>query len=65
LPANQVVIMRKGKLAAFGLPLQLKTEHGSALQFLLLVPKEAVNEAKNQILKQFVDAADWAVVDPG
>jgi ABC-type multidrug transport system ATPase subunit len=65
LLADEVAIMRKGELAAFGSPLQLKTEHGSALQFSLLVPKEAVNETNDLILKYFADAAEWVVVDPG
>ena len=37
LLADMVAIVRKGELAAFGSPLELKTKHGSALQFSILV----------------------------
>jgi ABC-type multidrug transport system ATPase subunit len=37
LLADEVAILRKGEIVAIGSPLSLKAEHGSALQFSLLV----------------------------
>ena len=42
LLSDHVAIMSQGKLAAFGSPLELKTKHGSALQFSLISEKEDV-----------------------
>ena len=46
LLADEVAIMRKGELAASGTPLQLKAEHGSALQFSILVDKSDVESTE-------------------
>ena len=40
LLADEVAIIRDGELAAFGSPLQLKSEHGTALQFSLLIDED-------------------------
>ena len=37
LLADEVAILRTGELAAIGSPLELKSEHGTALQFSILV----------------------------
>ena len=58
LLADEVAIIRKGELAALGSPLQLKTDHGSALQFSILVNKEKLEEATAYIKKFFKDASD-------
>lgn len=42
LLSDHVAIMCQGQLAAFGSPLELKTKHGSALQFSLICEKEDV-----------------------
>ena len=65
LLADEVAIMRKGELAAFGTPLELKAEHGSALQFSLLVPKTEVSEARKMILDFFASSMDWVDFDFG
>ena len=57
--------MRKGDLAAFGTPLELKSEHGSALQFSLLVPSEQVSRAERDIQKHFKDYQKWTEVNAG
>mmetsp|Transcript_57713 Transcript_57713/g.172210 ORF Transcript_57713/g.172210 Transcript_57713/m.172210 type:complete len:1811 (-) Transcript_57713:232-5664(-) len=53
LLADAVAIMRKGDLAASGSPLQLKADHGSALQFNLLVDKTHVREIERTINDRF------------
>ncbi len=58
LLADEVAIMRKGKLAAFGSPLQLKSEHGTALQFSILVDKTRLEQAKNYVNNFFTDSHD-------
>jgi ABC-type multidrug transport system ATPase subunit len=55
LLADEVAIMRQGELAAFGSPLQLKTEHGSVLQFSLIVEKTKITEALKLIQDFFHD----------
>lgn len=65
LLADMVAIMRKGELAAWGSPLQLKTEHGSALQFSVLVDKEKVQETSTRIGAQFASAMKWVKLDVG
>lgn len=50
LLADEVAIIRKGELAAIGSPLQLKTEHGTALQFSILVgDKDRIGETETFI----------------
>ena len=65
LLADEVAILRKGELAAFGSPLSLKSDHGSALQFSLLVDKVTVVDAHSRILEFFKDSSDWVHVDAG
>lgn len=65
LLADEVAIMRKGELAALGSPLQLKHDHGSALQFSILVDKSDVNETGDMVNKFFADAMDWITTDLG
>ncbi len=59
LLADEVAIMRQGELAAFGSPLQLKSEHGTALQLSILVDKTRLVLAKNCINNFFIDCHDW------
>jgi ABC-type multidrug transport system ATPase subunit len=47
LLADEVAILRKGEIAAVGSPLSLKAEHGSALQFSLLVETSDVTKRCN------------------
>lgn len=58
LLADEVAILRSGELAAFGSPLQLKTEHGTALQFSILVDKSCLEEAKSYVNSFFNDNHD-------
>lgn len=62
LLADEVAIMREGELAAFGSPLQLKTEHGTALQFTLLVDKTCLEEAQTLVERFFVDCDEWVEI---
>jgi hypothetical protein len=57
--------MRKGELAAYGTPLELKSEFGSALQFTILVEREDVEKTSAFILKYFEDCIHWVKVDSG
>lgn len=65
LLADKVAIMRKGELAAWGSPLQLKTEHGSALQFSVMVEKEKVPTTAAQIRRHFASTIQWVKIDAG
>jgi hypothetical protein len=57
--------MRKGALAAYGTPLELKSEFGSALQFTILVEPEDVEKTNAEIQKYFGDCINWVKVDSG
>ena len=59
LLADTVVIMRKGQVAASGSPLQLKAEHGSSLQFTLLVDHEDVDRTIDLIRERFKGMEEW------
>jgi ABC-type multidrug transport system ATPase subunit len=65
LLSDTVAVMRKGELAAFGTPLELKSEYGSALQFSLLVERDDASTTKEAILERFTNAHDWVAVDAG
>lgn len=65
LLADMVAIMRKGKLAAWGTPLELKAEHASALQLTLLVEKENVSKATSSIRGHFQGVMDWVKISAG
>ena len=73
LLADEVAIMRKGTLAALGTPLELKTEHGSAFQFSILVDEQYMRRTEEKIkdifniqskyvsISSFVDTGNIAV----
>lgn len=63
LLCDNVAIFRKGELAAFGTPLQLKTEYGSALQFSILVEKKDLDCANMEIKNFFRDSKKWVEVE--
>jgi hypothetical protein len=65
LLADMVAIMRHGQLAAWGSPLELKSEHGSALQFTALVDKDKVASTVANVDSHFVSAKKWVSVDAG
>lgn len=65
LLADSVAIMKKGELAAFGSPLELKSAHGSALQFNILTDKTDVEDTKAAILKHFNGYENFVQVDAG
>ena len=65
LLADTVVIMRKGDVAASGSPLQLKTEHGSSLQFTLLVEPEDLDRTVGLIHQRFAGQEEWVDVQQG
>ena len=65
LLADMVAVMRKGELAAFGTPLELKAEHGSALQFSILVDREDVKETESTIANRFASDKEWVSIDAG
>jgi ABC-type uncharacterized transport system ATPase subunit len=65
LLADMVAIMRKGELAAWGSPLELKTEHGSALQFSLMVDKAHVARTERTIRTHFADTLQWIKIEAG
>ena len=55
LLADTVAIMCQGDIGAIGSPLELKTAHGSALRFNILVDPEEVQATVKDIEEQFVD----------
>lgn len=63
LLADEVAIIRDGELAAFGSPLQLKSEHGTALQFSLLIEQAKVREVAAYIETFFRSAKDSIELD--
>jgi ABC-type multidrug transport system ATPase subunit len=65
LLADMVAIMRHGQLAAWGSPLELKSEHGSALQFTALVDKDKVASTVANVDNHFVSTKKWVSVDAG
>lgn len=65
LLADMVAIMRKGELAAWGSPLELKTQHASALKFTLLVEKDNVAAAKESIRNHFAGSMNQIEIDAG
>jgi len=65
LLADMVAIMRKGELAAWGSPLELKSERGSALQFSMLVDKEETSQMKASIRSHFEGSMDWVKIEAG
>lgn len=65
LLADMVAIMRKGELAAWGSPLELKSERGSALQFSMLVDKEVTSQMKAKIRSHFEGSMDWVKIEAG
>lgn len=65
LLADMVAIMRKGELAAWGSPLELKSEHGSALQFSVMVDKAEVSNTGVKIRSQFGNSMKWVKIDAG
>jgi hypothetical protein len=58
LLSDNVAIMRKGEIAAFGSPLELKAEHGSALQFSILVDEDRLLTTNETIKDFFSDVPD-------
>lgn len=54
-----VGIMKKGELVALGSPLELKTQHGTALQFSVLVEKSEIQRTVSQIREHFKTANEW------
>ena len=65
LLADMVAIMRKGELAAWGSPLELKSEHGSALQFSVIVDKSKVSNTEVNIRSHFGSLMKWVKIDAG
>jgi ABC-type multidrug transport system ATPase subunit len=63
LLADEVAIVRKGELAALGSPLQLKADHGTALQFAVLVEKEDLDNTVEFIKQFFADDKDSVEVE--
>mmetsp|Transcript_2306 Transcript_2306/g.4967 ORF Transcript_2306/g.4967 Transcript_2306/m.4967 type:complete len:1771 (+) Transcript_2306:192-5504(+) len=56
LLSDHVAIMSHGKLAAFGSPLELKTKHGSALQFSLISDKGNVGAVEEAVKSVFANS---------
>lgn len=65
LLADEVAIMRKGELAAVGSPLELKSEHGSALQFDILVEKVNTERTETNIKDIFQKESQFVSVTSG
>ena len=65
LLADEVAILRKGELAALGSPLELKSEHGSAFQFSILVGKADIETTEGKIKEMFQDRSDFVSVISG
>jgi hypothetical protein len=59
LLADMVGIMKKGEMVALGSPLALKAEHGTALQFNILVGKDDVHQSVPQIRHHFESDRQW------
>lgn len=65
LLADEVAIMKDGKLAALGSPLELKSNHGSVIQFNVLVDKDEVDETQRMINRIFSEHLDVIEVGNG
>jgi ABC-type multidrug transport system ATPase subunit len=65
LLADMVAIMRKGELAAWGSPLDLKAQHGSALQFSIMVDRAQVARTDQRIRAHFANSIQWVKIDAG
>ena len=59
LLADNVAIMCNGELAAFGSPLDLKTQHGSALQLSIICEKEDVTAVEDYIKRAFGESLSF------
>lgn len=59
LLADMVGIMKEGELVAFGSPLELKAQYGTALQFTVLVEKSETQNTVSQIRDHFMTATEW------
>mmetsp|Transcript_22129 Transcript_22129/g.48128 ORF Transcript_22129/g.48128 Transcript_22129/m.48128 type:complete len:1680 (-) Transcript_22129:165-5204(-) len=65
LLADHVAIVSQGTLAAFGSPLELKTKHGSALQFSLICEKEDTKVVEEQVKSTFADSLSYVNFEAG
>ena len=65
LLADSVVIMKKGQVAACGSPLQLKSEHGSSIQFSLLIDQENLEHTVGLIRERFSGFEEWVEIQQG
>ncbi len=62
LLADEFAIMKEGNLAALGTPIELKSEHGSAIQFSVLVDKHNVRRTKLDIKEMFQSLSDVVTI---
>jgi hypothetical protein len=62
LLADEVAIMKEGNLAALGTPIELKSEHGSAIQFSILVDKHNVRRTELDIKDIFKTLSDVVTI---
>jgi hypothetical protein len=65
LLADSVAVMRQGNLAAYGTPLELKSQYGSALQFSLLVDPSQALRAEMEIKDHFKNFAQFTTINVG
>jgi len=65
LLSDTVAIMCNGSLAACGSPLELKTQHGSAIHFQLTIKKENVMNVLGEVKRQFKSCLDWVSIEAG
>ncbi|KAL7580790.1 hypothetical protein ACA910_001068 [Epithemia clementina (nom. ined.)] len=65
LLADTVMIMCKGQVAARGSPLELKKEHGSSLQFSLMLDQQNLEPTIALIWEQFAGYEEWVTIEHG
>ena len=59
LLSDEVAIVCDGKLVASGSPLELKHQHGSAVQLSIIAGKEHAEEVNARIVDHFSNAKEW------
>jgi len=59
LLSDNVAILNNGELAALGSPLELKTKHGSALQFTLIAEKSDAKSVEDEVKRAFASSPSF------
>ena len=64
LLSDQVAILNEGNLVAFGTPLELKSQYGSAIQFSLITDKEKVGDVEESIKEKLSGSLMHCIIKP-